>query len=335
MLMAAPPLATTLAFDHAEDFAAALRSASVHYVSLAPGPYRASLTLMEVAGLRVQRAVDAPHLTQGAVADGEHVLLLPFGAVNDTRLNGRPITSEDAVLLGPGSDLFARVGTTLSWCAVSIPQEAVEALALDVPRPGQFHHLRGLLARAPALSLRLAEALAAGQAGTAIARGSPAAGVLAEDLRHALVQALAGPFPGAKANRATHRHMAVVRRTDEVMRSLLGHPISTAEICAALEVPERTLRAAFAAVHGISLHAYLRMRRLDLARASLLRAQRAPGRVKSAALSHGFWHLGRFSAEYQARFGESPSMTGRGGPDRDEPGGGPASLIEAAAAAEV
>jgi AraC-like DNA-binding protein len=264
-------------------------------------------------------------MTQGAVAAGEHILLLPLGSLNATRINGREITSEDAVLLSPGSDIFATVRSRLSWGAISLTQQVVEALDIDVPRAGQFHHASGLLGQAPALSVRVAEVLAAGRTRTDIAAGSPAAEALSEDLRQAVGQALARPLAGTGANRATHRHMALVRRTNDYVRHASDRPITMAEICAVLAVPERSLRAAFAAVHGVSPHVYLRMRRLDLVRAALLRTPRAPGRVKQAALSHGFWHLGRFSAEYQARFGESPSRTAPAG-------AGVATLAAAAAA---
>lgn len=324
--MTGRPLATTLVFNQAEDLAAALRSASVDYVSLASGRYHATLTLMDLSGLRLQQAIDAPHMTQGAVAAGEHVLLLPLGPVDATRINGRPIGAQDAVLLGPGSDIFATVGSTLTWAGISLTERTVEAMGIEVPRAGQFRHLPGLLARSPALAARLMEVFAAGQTRTDIAANSPAAEALADDLRHAVGQALEGPLTRVGVPRATHRHMRLVRRTDDYMRGALGRPIATAEISAALGVPERTLRAAFAAVHGISLHAYLRIRRLDLVRAALLRTPRAPGRVKAAALSHGFWHLGRFAADYQARFGEAPSRTG---PE----GAGLLTLTEAAAAA--
>tara|TARA_R110001583_G_scaffold127717_1_gene279503 strand:- start:29970 stop:30980 length:1011 start_codon:yes stop_codon:yes gene_type:complete len=54
---------------------------------------------------------------------------------------------------------------------------------------------------------------------------------------------------------------------------------------------------------------YLRDTRLDCVRKALLSA--APGSDKVAVLAHryGFAHLGRFSAYYKNRFGESPSQT--------------------------
>ena len=55
--------------------------------------------------------------------------------------------------------------------------------------------------------------------------------------------------------------------------------------------------------------AYLRGVRLELARAELVRAKRTGGSVASVAHLCGFGHLGRFAADYKARFNESPSQT--------------------------
>ena len=52
---------------------------------------------------------------------------------------------------------------------------------------------------------------------------------------------------------------------------------------------------------------YLWLRRMHLARRSLLRADAGTVNVTTVATEYGFWELGRFSVEYRALFGESPS----------------------------
>jgi transcriptional regulator GlxA family with amidase domain len=51
---------------------------------------------------------------------------------------------------------------------------------------------------------------------------------------------------------------------------------------------------------------------LQIARDELLRAD-GEVNVTTVALRHGFAHLGRFSVQYQAAFGESPNATLRRG----------------------
>jgi transcriptional regulator GlxA family with amidase domain len=56
----------------------------------------------------------------------------------------------------------------------------------------------------------------------------------------------------------------------------------------------------------MSLHRYLRLRRLWLVRKQLLTGSQS---VKASALAFGFWHMGDFSASYRVQFGETPSET--------------------------
>jgi AraC family ethanolamine operon transcriptional activator len=55
---------------------------------------------------------------------------------------------------------------------------------------------------------------------------------------------------------------------------------------------------------------YLCLRRLQGARAEF-KSGVGLGSVKTVAFNWGFWHLGRFSAEYRRIFGELPSETRR------------------------
>jgi AraC family ethanolamine operon transcriptional activator len=87
-----------------------------------------------------------------------------------------------------------------------------------------------------------------------------------------------------------------------------------------LGVSPATLGEAFHSALGISPHRYLKLRRLNMVRAALLRHERAPQLlVKSVALAHGFWHLGQFSRDYRDHFGEAPSKTMAGAKCNEPP----------------
>jgi AraC family transcriptional regulator, ethanolamine operon transcriptional activator len=97
----------------------------------------------------------------------------------------------------------------------------------------------------------------------------------------------------------------------------IDRPIYSDELCAALHVSARTLHQSFAAVYGMSPHAYLKRRRLVLVHRALRSAREDQTMVNSIVLAHSFWHLGRFAQEYADMFGEMPSETlaiGRGWP---------------------
>jgi AraC family ethanolamine operon transcriptional activator len=137
-------------------------------------------------------------------------------------------------------------------------------------------------------------------------------------LRASLIEAIRKLFAPAKkiaaTKRGANRHR-VVRRADEYLCANPIRPIYTEELCEMLGVSPTALHEAFRAVFGISPHRYLKLRRMSLVRTTLLSRSSACGSVKAAALSHGFWHLGQFSHDYQAIYGELPSVTlarGRG-----------------------
>lgn len=93
-------------------------------------------------------------------------------------------------------------------------------------------------------------------------------------------------------------------------RFIEGHGdrlIRQGELRRALGVGDRTLRRLFAATYGVSPSRFLRVRRMELARKSLLRGRDA--RVTDAGLRYGFYDLGRFASEYRRLFDELPSET--------------------------
>lgn len=86
----------------------------------------------------------------------------------------------------------------------------------------------------------------------------------------------------------------------------LSQPIYSEEIARKLGVSVRTLHDVVRRYRGMSLHRYLRLRRLWLVRQRLLAGADS---VKAVALAFGFWHLSDFSRSYRDQFGETPSQT--------------------------
>jgi transcriptional regulator GlxA family with amidase domain len=102
---------------------------------------------------------------------------------------------------------------------------------------------------------------------------------------------------------------ALITRLEELLSANRDRPLHMPEICAATGVSERTLRQ-FCHKHlGMAPVRYLWLRRMQFARAALMRADPATATVTEIATSHGFWELGRFSVAYRTLFGESPSAS--------------------------
>jgi AraC family ethanolamine operon transcriptional activator len=138
-------------------------------------------------------------------------------------------------------------------------------------------------------------------------------------VRGATIGAMRAPVernPGVGAAPARHarRYREIVERFEHVARASMGSPSHISELCEAAAVGQRTLLRAFRAVHLTTPSRYLRALRLAQARQALLSAAKGAETVTQIAMRFGFRELGRFSRNYKATFGESPSDTLRRAP---------------------
>jgi AraC-like DNA-binding protein len=102
------------------------------------------------------------------------------------------------------------------------------------------------------------------------------------------------------------RQWKVFTDVQAVLADDVGRPIYSAELAQHIGVSVRTMHDAVKRYRGMSLHRYLRLRRLWLVRKRLLSGAHS---VKACALAIGFWHLSDFSRSYRFQFGETPSET--------------------------
>ncbi len=305
------PAVHVASIDDPDHLAAALRDVQVEYLRLAPAPFAATLTAIDLGPIRLQVAADHAHISRGQVADGQSVLLLGIALPEGrTQVNGAAARATDIFHLGPGAPVFARVLDPIRWGALSFRREALQASipAAALPRDGQFLLRRDGTGHA-ALSRFLAEAAMLAAADPTRMDVPAVRKSMAEDAMRFSLAALGHPMHRDAAHRAAQRRVALVAQAEEAIAAGLGAPLYSEDLERTLGVPMRTLHNAFIAVHGMSLHRYLRLRRLHLARAALRAGGRSISHVKIAALGNGFWHLGRFAREYRDLFGELPSAT--------------------------
>lgn len=100
-----------------------------------------------------------------------------------------------------------------------------------------------------------------------------------------------------------------VARFEQAVRDTMGTAVSIRDLCLATGLNQRTLLRAVRTTHGMTPCHYLRALRLEEARAALSSNAAPAASVTEVALRCGFRELGRFSVEYRATFGESPSET--------------------------
>jgi len=130
-----------------------------------------------------------------------------------------------------------------------------------------------------------------------------------ESILQAADLAMAAALPVSEARRLSLSHyLSLVRRFDEFVATNAGRTLYSADVARQLGVSVRTLHNAVVAIRGMSMHRYMRLRRLWSVRQQLLRDASRPS-IKAIALLNGFWHMGEFTALYRELFGETPQQT--------------------------
>lgn len=118
--------------------------------------------------------------------------------------------------------------------------------------------------------------------------------------------------PGETPSPRTRLQAArIIRETREYTEASLAQAAcpTIVDICGHVGVSERTLQYSFRKVMQMTPVAYLRVMRLNRARAALLSNQPGNTTVTLVATHWGFLHMGRFARDYQALFHEKPSET--------------------------
>ena len=105
------------------------------------------------------------------------------------------------------------------------------------------------------------------------------------------------------------RRQELVRKVRELVFEHPEQPLSVAELCTRLYVTRRTLQNGFQETLGTSPANYLRTVRLNAVRRALREQPPRSSTIADTAARWGFWHMGHFSQDYKALFGETPSRT--------------------------
>jgi AraC-like DNA-binding protein len=212
-----------------------------------------------------------------------------------------------------GHCYYDRTSDAVHWAAISMPVEQLVAagiaiggcdlapvrnLSIIVPPTEAMVNLRAIHATVTALAERAPSVLAVPE--------------VAHRLEQSLVEVLVGCLSQSATQEAgwAHQcHEAIMRRFYCLLEDNPKRPVYVPEICAAIRVPERTLRLCCQEHLGMSPKQYLMQRRMQQARRVLGAAIAGETTVTEIATHFGFWHFGRFAGTYQSIFGELPSVT--------------------------
>lgn len=101
----------------------------------------------------------------------------------------------------------------------------------------------------------------------------------------------------------------IVQRVFEQVSAYPTENFSVVQLADSAGTSFQQLRKAFNACVGMPPTAWLRSRRLNLARQDLLTSRANETSVADVAMRYSFWHLGRFAEAYRELFLEYPSQT--------------------------
>lgn len=284
-------------------------------MALRPGVIRAELVRADLGPVKVEVCdYSFPIATRGESLPEVVTLLAPLHAAGGGHLNGHALAPGVLHVFAGAAEIAGATVGPLQFGIATFARDALDETArlldldLVVPDPGQFR-----TARAVGWS-RLLELLGAIRGASddpsARAAGRPDATALAEMLLDLAVRTVSTESDRrVLVPRTQLTSLRIVRSCERHATRRRYQDVTLADLCEASGVSERRVRHAFYECYGMSPTAYLRVVALHRVRDALLDGPPVRDPVTRAASEFGFWHLGRFAAQYRALFGEPPAMT--------------------------
>jgi len=242
-------------------------------------------------------------ILRGTTSDDSVALISGPPASALPRNFSNAIGGNRCLALGPAANLDLYVPPGGNIMIVALPAPSPGAGGIAAFRHSQYSELDPTQSDLLSRCMDLLEEIRTEPA------SSPAARDALRRLRDLLRSAAAmfrdaGPRPYPQRARL-QRHLAVIRAC-EFVDAHLRAPIALMDLCEAAGVSTRALEYGFRDFYGLGPMAYVRNLRLCRVRHDLLDHADS---VSSAARRWSFTHMGQFSHDYRALFGEMPSKT--------------------------
>src|ERR1700760_323003 len=315
------PASTILRFTDPFEHERSVLNSEIKLLLTAPGDYQGQLTRIGLHQLFMQRGRESlPHVTSVALDPSRRPIFFLDHAEHEPFFHsGKEVERDHIVFCAPGAEFHHRTTAASTWAAMSLEPDDLAAAGRaiagdDLVAPAVTRTIRApshLIARLRALhgsAGRLAEYAPDTLANPEVAKA------LEQELVRTMVRCLTEGASVA-SDRHNYRRLTVMQRFERTLNETGNSPRYLAEICTAIGVPERTLRAHCMEHLGMTPHRYLWLRRMHQARRGLALGDATRTTVTVIATDHGFWELGRFAGEYSRIFGELPSATLRRAPD--------------------
>jgi len=309
-------------FTEAEEVGETVAEAQCKFTQISAGDFSGKVARVQLGDLAMHHLYSSPETLNITFNEGASALLIiPFQWSGELLWDGRVIKRPPLFYYPSGTE-HVRRGRAIEGVALAVPSDWFESAvaALVGVDAHEVSLRRGEIATSPGetgtLTRLLLETITAVGANPEVFHERRVQERVSSRIKSAVLSiATAGPRSEWE-KRYQLGATRIVRFAENYFEEARDHVVSLADLCRAAGVSARTLQYAFECICGMPPSQYFKRRRLSLARRALQQSEPIAGAVKVAALDAGFLHLGRFSAEYQAMFGEKPSETLHKSPQR-------------------
>jgi AraC-like DNA-binding protein len=304
----------TATFANPDDYQAGIGDASVNLIVTGGGDFDARLTWLHLRRFHVLRGREnLPRIAFISLSPARVFVSFPVSEGTRLTYGGLGLQFGDVVFHSRGERTHQRTDGESEWGFISLPPEQLAACAkaltgLEITSPPAGLVLRPSRSDAARLLRLYSRACRLAETKPTLIAKPEVARALEQELLHALVNCLTAD--DASGNLKTRLHHAdIMVRFEDALVSHHGPQPNMPALCSAIDVPERTLRVCCTEFLGLSPARYLLLRRLNMARSALRRADPAMASVAEIARTHQFLEPGRFAVTYRTVFGEMPSST--------------------------
>ena len=315
MQQAFPPEFFDYQITEVESYASALSAARVEISQLLPGTLRGHHTRIRVAAGEISWIeTNLPLRGRGWFPSDAWTLSLVTSTAGRSLQHGAEVRAGSLFVHEPGAMHDGIYGRNFSVVCIGVPSRRFERYLHRMPSVRHGHARLGWrVVRASARGRADLIEYFNGAAHTLRHDESFRVSITAvesmiDDLTAGFVMALRDAVPSQEQPTLLDG-AAIVRRAELAITGEAEHTLQLDELCRATGVARRSMSRAFQLILGIGPQTYLRHYRLNEARRALLQDGNRGTTVTEVALRFGFHHLGRFSEQYHAIFGEAPSAT--------------------------
>lgn len=297
-------------FRDTEHLSQALAHTSVSAVQLTGGRFHARLGRLRIGAWTLQQVafLEGKSACSGSAAPDRHAFVVPLTIGGACRLLGKDLGDSEIGVYAPGSE-HADVSTGGLTEVVLVPPKELLKEAMNrgelirLPRTGSdvwtvpagdLHRLRRVLR-------------AVCEAAPRFATDTCPVHAIGDALELSLLAAVEVASDQQTKGRTPLPRQAILQLLADTLRNEVTEPLYASDLARLAGISYPTLRRVFLEWFGTPPVQYLMLKRLYLARRRLLSGDYAT--VVDAAMSCGFWELGRFSSRYRRLFGELPSET--------------------------